>query len=436
MARTETLIEDHRFPTYARVAMGEVINWLNALPESVKNNRPSLWVKSASFSLIFGLTAGVEKRLRAAEQALRGKEESERFLFGQIATNRATLAISQYHIEDAKIHARRALQLLAGDLSTFGLAALWDLGMAHHFAGERAEARRIFEEVLSDSSSRGIIAFQILAALALGELQENDNQLFLAAETFRHVLRISGEHPQPNMCVAYQGLARIHYEWNDLRMAETYGEQGLVLARQYDNSIDRFVSCEVFLAKLEMGKGNLESAEKRLVQAEQTALKNRFQHRIPEIQAAWAMLQLRMGSIPESEGLSPQLQIRILLARGQNEAAVGLLDAWSTGVESQEDERLRALVLRAVVQESGGNRIAALDAFEEALKIAEPGGYVRLFVDEGPTMRALVQEAQGRGKFPEYTNRILAAFSEARLGRVEEAETATVKKGPGLPQQP
>ena len=432
VARTEALIEDSRLPTYTRVAMAEVIDWLNALPGSVKDDRPSLWVKSASFSLVFGLTAGVEKRLRAAEQALQGKEESERFLFGQIETNRATLAVSQYRIEDAKIHARRALQLLAGDLSTFGLAALWDLGMAQHFAGDRAEARRILEEVLSESSSRGIIAFQILAALALGEIQESDNQLFLAAETFRHVLQLSGEHPQPNMCVACQGLARIHYEWNDLQMAETYGEQGLVLARQYDNSIDRFVSCEVFLAKLEMGKGNLESAGKRLAQAEQTALKNRFLYRLPEIQAARILFQLRMGQIPESEGLSPPLRIRILLAKGQNEAAAGLLESWTTAADSREDERLRALVLRALVQESNGNHVAAFDAVDDALKIAEPGGFLRLFVDEGLAMRALIRETHERGKYLEYTDRILAAFPEASMETIGKAETATVKKGRDL----
>ncbi len=409
-ARTEALIEDRRMPTHTRGAMMEVIGWLTELPESVKNERPSLWVKSATFPLLAGITKGVEERLQAAESALRGKEDSERLLFGQISTARATLALSQYRVEDVKTHARRALELLADHSSIFRVAALWDLGIAHHFAGERAEARRILEEVLSDSRSGGVVNFQILSALALGELQENDNQLFLAAETFRRALQISGEHPQPNMCVAYQGLARIHYEWNDLESAGTYGEQGLVLARQYDSSVDRFVPCEVFLARVEMGKGNLEAAEERLALAEQTALKNRFLHRIPEIQAARTLLSLRMGRIPESEGLPPPLRIRILLAKGQPEAATGLLDSWTSEVKNREDDRLRALVLRALVQESCGNHEIALDALEDALKLAEPGEFLRLFADEGPVMRRLVQETHGRGKFPEYTNRILAVF--------------------------
>jgi len=431
-ARAEALIDDRRMPNHTRGVIMEVVAWLVALPDSVKNERPSLWIKSATMSLIAGQTEGVEERLKAAEAALKGREDSEKFLFGQISTARATLAISQYRIEEAKLHARRALELLAGYNSAFCLAALWDLGMAYHFAGDRAEARRILEEVLEDSRSSGAVNFQIIAALALGELQEFDNQLFLAAETFRRALQISGEHPQPNMCVAYQGLARIHYEWNDLESAGTYGEQGLVLARQYDSAVDRFVPCEVFLARLEMGKGNLEAAEGRLALAEQTALKNRFLHRIPEIQAVRTLLSLRMGRIPESGGLPPPLRIRILLARGQSEAAAGLLDSWTADVENREDERLRALVLRALVRESSGNHEIAVDALEDALKLAQPGGFIRLFIDEGQPMRVLVLAAQGRGKFPEYTDRILAAFPEVFIGMVKDAETATVKKGRGL----
>jgi LuxR family maltose regulon positive regulatory protein len=49
----------------------------------------------------------------------------------------------------------------------------------------------------------------------------------------------------------------------------------------------------------------------------------------------------------------------------------------------------------------------------EALSLAEPGGFLRLFMDEGPVMRKLVAEAHGQGRYAGYTERILAAFSEA-----------------------
>lgn len=428
VVQAEAFIEDRRMPTHTRDAMKEVIEWLTALPESVKNDRPSLWVKSAGYSLISGTTSGVEESLQAAESALRGREATERLLFGQIATARATLAISRYHNEDAKIHARHALELLETYDSTFALAALWDLGMAYHFAGERAEARRILQDVLSASRSCGAVNFQIISALGLGEIQEKDTQLFLAAETFQNVIRKSGEHPQPNICVAYLGLARIHYEWNDLENAWDFAERGLLLARQYDSSIDMFVACEVLLARLETVLGNLESAGERLDKAVQTVLQNRFLHRLPEIRAAQALLQIRMGRIPEVTGLPPPLRIRILLAKGMCEEASALLDSWTAEVENLEDGRLLAMVLRVVVQEASGNHDSALDTLESALTLAEPGGFIRLFVDEGSAIHQLVREAHERGKLPDYTSRIVAAFSDAGTGTVGNPGTDTVRE--------
>jgi len=424
VALAEAFIDDRRMPTHTRDAMKEVIDWLTALPESVKNDRPSLWVKFAGYSLISGTTTGVEESLQAAESALRGREATERLLFGQIATARATLAVSHYHIEDAKIQARHALELLEAYDSTFALAALWDLGMAHLFAGERAEARRILQEVLSASRSCNAVNFQIISTLGLGEIQEKDRQLFMAAGTFQNVIRISGEHPQPNICVAYQGLARIHFEWNDLENAWAFAERGLLLALQYDSSIDMFVACEVLLARLETALGNLESAGERLDKAKQTVLQNRFPHRLPEIRVAQALLQFRRGHIPDAEGLPAPLRIKFFLAKGMLEEATALLNSWTAELDNHEDERLQALVLRVAVQEENGNHDSALATLESALTLAEPGGFIRLFVDGGSTIQQLVRQIHSLGKLPDYTSRIVAAFSDAGTGTVGKAITA------------
>jgi CubicO group peptidase (beta-lactamase class C family) len=60
--------------------------------------------------------------------------------------------------------------------------------------------------------------------------------------------------------------------------------------------------------------------------------------------------------------------------------------------------------------DDGGNTTGAMDALERALALAEPGGFIRIFVDEGPPMAHLLHEAAARGIAPEYTRRLLAAF--------------------------
>jgi LuxR family maltose regulon positive regulatory protein len=47
---------------------------------------------------------------------------------------------------------------------------------------------------------------------------------------------------------------------------------------------------------------------------------------------------------------------------------------------------------------------------ERALTLAEPGGFIRIFVDEGPPMAHLLYEAVTRGIAPEHARRLLAAF--------------------------
>ncbi|MBW1873567.1 MAG: hypothetical protein JRJ19_15985, partial [Deltaproteobacteria bacterium] len=46
----------------------------------------------------------------------------------------------------------------------------------------------------------------------------------------------------------------------------------------------------------------------------------------------------------------------------------------------------------------------------DALALAEPGGFIRIFVDEGPPMALLLYEALSQGIAPDYVRRLLASF--------------------------
>jgi len=75
-----------------------LLDWLGSLPETILSARPSLWVRYASLMVISGQTTGVEEKLQAAEAALQGAEldDTTRDLIGQMASIRATLALTQY----------------------------------------------------------------------------------------------------------------------------------------------------------------------------------------------------------------------------------------------------------------------------------------------------------------------------------------------------
>jgi LuxR family maltose regulon positive regulatory protein len=227
---------------------------------------------------------------------------------------------------------------------------------------------------------------------------------------------VLGDQPLPLAGEAHLALARICYEWNDLEGALAHGRQSLQLARQFDRAIDRFVLCEVLLARLNLAQGDVTGAAALLAEAGQSARQHNFVDRLPEVAAAQVLLLLRQGSLSAAAHLAqahelPLSQARVHLAQGDPSAALAVLSSWRQQVEAREwqDERLKVLVLQAVALEARGEQDQALHLLVDALSLAAPGGFIRLFVDEGRPMARLLSQAPTRGVMPDYLGKLLAA---------------------------
>ena len=79
--------------------------------------------------------------------------------------------------------------------------------------------------------------------------------------------------------------------------------------------------------------------------------------------------------------------------------AMGLLERLLQAAEAggRTGSVIEILVLQALAHQAQGDIPAALVPLERALTLAEPEGYVRMFVDEGPPMAQLLREAAARG---------------------------------------
>ena len=60
----------------------------------------------------------------------------------------------------------------------------------------------------------------------------------------------------------------------------------------------------------------------------------------------------------------------------------------------------------------------------DALALAEPGGFIRIFVDEGTPMAQLLSEAVARGIMPDYTGKLLAAFEAEKQKSADKSYLA------------
>jgi ATP/maltotriose-dependent transcriptional regulator MalT len=437
--RAERLMEGGGMPLHLRGVISTVRDWLASLPTTVLDARPVLRVRSATLSLVAGQTTGIDEKLQAAEAAiataLQGADPDNktRDLIGQIAVARATLALSRYQPETMITEARRALKSLLPDNLSYRFRATWTMGFACHFRGERAAAGRAYADALSIAQASGNILNTILATTCVGQIQVLENQIHPAAETFQRFLRLLGDHyPPPSAGEAYRGLAYICYEWNDLDSAEQHGQKSLQLTRQYDRVIDRFIISEVFLARLKLTRGDVAGAAAMLVETAQSVRQNNFVHRIAEVAAAQVLVLLRQGDLATAAHLAgthdlPLSRARVLLAQGDPSAALALLSPLREQMEAKDwqDERLKVMILQAVALYAHGDKEKAVQQLDEALALAEPGGFIRLFLDEGAPMSELLSVAAAREKGSAYADRLLEAFAaENQIHTDKHAESA------------
>jgi LuxR family transcriptional regulator, maltose regulon positive regulatory protein len=430
--RAERLIDDkglsHLFSGRALL-----LDWFASLPAPVLDARPSLWVKYASAILGGGQTTGVEEKLQAAEAVLPGKEleNKTRDLIGRIAAARATLALTRYEPDAMITHALRALEYLPSENLYSRFVANWTVAFAHRLRGERAAAGRAFTEALSIARASGNVRGTFLATLCLGDMDELENRLYQAVENYRGALQLLGDQQPPSASEAYLGLARIFYEWDDLDAAQEYAEQSLQLARQYDRLVDRLVVGQVFTARLKLARRDVAGSVAVLAEAEQSVRQNSYVHRMPEVAAAQVLALLRQANLSAAANLAQTHDLRIsrarvLLAQGDPSTALAVLEAFRRQMETKgwADECLKTMVIEAVALRAHGERGKAMQVLAEALALARPGGFVRLFVDEGAPMAHLLSEAAARGIQTDYVGKLLAAF---------EAEKRQTEGVPHLP---
>jgi LuxR family maltose regulon positive regulatory protein len=427
--RAERLMEGKGIPLHFRGALNDILVWLASLPVSVLDAKPLLQVRSATIALMAGQTTSVEEKIQAAENALEkvALDAQNRDLIGQLACARATLAVTRYQPEEIIIQARRALGYLLPENMRFRFTANWALAVAYHLQGNRSASMQSITEALSISQISASKFSLILATTHLGRLQELENWLYQAAETYQRALQLLSNQPLPSAHDAHLGLARIYYEWNDLDAASRYAQQSLQMAHQYDQVIDRYILSEIFIARITLATGDAAGAAALLTQTRQSANHKNFTRWLAEIAAVQVLTLIRQGQLTAAAELSQQYELpmslaRVLLAQRNTSAALVILESFHQQMEAKgwQDERLKALVLLAIAHHAHSDQEKAVDLLSDALTLAEPGGFIRLFVDEGESVRLLLCDSKDSilktsPNLCAYLEKLLAAFPSTAI---------------------
>lgn len=420
--RAAALIEGKGMPLHFRGAVYSVLTWLQRQDESTLNKRPSLWVIYASAILMVGELNGIEQKLSAAEAAMKqlDPDEIDPDLVGHIASIKATLAVTRNDADTIIAQSLVALEHLHPRNLPVRAATTWTLGVAYQLQGNRTAAGQAYAEALAISKRIGHVIISLMAAIGTGQIQELDNQLNLAVQTYKQAFQLAGEPPLPAACDAYLGMARIFYEWNDLEAAEQHIQRSILLAGQLENT-DRLPASELFAAKLKLARQDLFAAEALFAKSRREVQERSFRHLMNEVGHVELLIALRHGHFPEDAKLSeakewPDLQARIHMHQGNTEAALAVLGDLVDQAKAKQWklEQLKLLVLQAVAFQRQGHMDRALQRLSAALTTAKHERFVRLFVDEGKPMVDLLTEAEARRIEPDYTRFLLSNMRDER----------------------
>jgi len=421
-----------------------LLGWLKALPDELLRCRPVLGVAYAHVLLASGEREGVEERLRDAERWLdttaemRGRpdapaaamdvvdEEGFRRLPGTIAIARAGLALARGDVPGTVTYARCALDLAPEDdhLTRGGAAGF--LGLAAWTSGDLEAAHRSYADGMASLQKAGNISDAINGAIALAAIRIAQGRLRQAMRTYERGLQLATEQGEPVLrgtADMYVGMSELHREQNDLHAATQHLLRSKELGEHTGFPQNRY-RWRVAMARIREAQGDLDGALDLLDEAERLYMSD-FSPNVRPIAAlvtrVW-VAQERLGEALDwarERGLSVSDDLsylrefehitlaRVLLARyTSNRAdhsmleAMGLLERLLQAAE--EGERtgsvIEILVLQALAHQMQGDIPAALVPLQQALTLAEPEGYVRMFVDEGPPMALLLAKLHERSR--------------------------------------
>jgi LuxR family maltose regulon positive regulatory protein len=124
----------------------------------------------------------------------------------------------------------------------------------------------------------------------------------------------------------------------------------------------------------------------------------------------------------------PQLTlVKVLLALDttvSRKQATALLAKLYDHTLTDKRYMIEVLALQALLDEAQGDQVGARDKLERAIQLAEPGGFIRLFVDLGPKIAGLLRQLRRHGVAPHYISQILDAFGAERQSPSQATESS------------
>ncbi len=433
------LMERHRTSLFSHGQVNTALAWAKLLPEDLLAKRPTLSLTCAWGNFYMDNSVELDRHIRAVERFLAASPDAtadasmgdkERAMRAQVALLRGCHSGYNGDLESALSH-----QLEAHASTTPGRfmhrVAGTCLGVAYFCIGDLDKAQSLLEENSAISKVKYDVLAPIAATLGLGRVHLARGRLLTAKGVFERALqecKEAGWQDFPACGMLHMGLGEVAYEMNDLALAEqhlTHGVDLTAAGMQYFNAWGR-----VLLVRTRLASGVADAVLEPQREASLMKYLGRYVFDIPPLSAALGRLWLSQGrmdavllwseamQLPIGERLAIGCEAdyivlaRFFIASEQRAKALDLLDrVW---LEAEQGRHLAAMIeisiLKALALQGNGAADEALAVLQQAVDLAENTHLLRLFINEGSALSALLRKLARGADYKSHVHALLSHF--------------------------
>ena len=436
--RAARLLESNWLGMDETFQTGTWLGWVNQLPLSVRRLRPVLLTQMGWAHMDAGNPEASESCLQEADASLKNpleklvivEAEQFRALPARIAIARAFNASVQGRFADTLRYAETALDLIPDDQPFLQAQAASLLSTSNWATGDLETANEYMSDFVNASLNAGNIMFAIASSFSKAAILVIQGRLRDAMPVYHSALELAATHGAEDFTAQHHlGLGLLYYEMGEDERAAPHLQKAFALGDQ-TSTVDWAYNKRCAQAYLKESEGDLDAALHLWDEAARAYVRTPIPDLRP-VEAMKAHIYLRQNRIDKAQawahksGLSLHsapdylhefgrlILAKIILADFPNKQQVmDVLKMLDGQLKlAQKQNRLRSQIeihsLQAFTHQTVGENAQAASALEQALKLAEPEGYLRFFVDADKPITELLSKIKV-GYLQNYTKRILA----------------------------
>jgi len=415
--RIERLIEQNYIEMMNRGEMSWIRFWMGKLSKELVFRRPWLCLYEACSRAWFGQLEEANLLLNEAEKHFRpeGSAPGSQSMLGYHAYVKSRVTAMQGDTRRAIELCRTARENIPDDNLGLQIDVSITLGYEYFLYGDFVNANKILHEMIRLGYNARAINNPVAGYAVLARLHVYQGRLFDAYDLLQKAEQLIHEASGQYLGViglVDVGIAALFCEWNNEESALVRLKQGLDFLPLWGKT-DDLALAYITLSRIHLAQGNQAEAagaiEKaaQLIQtcgvfSEARSAVETTQVRMWLVQGDWlavdhwaAALEQRFGSHDPfrfEDELTHITQARVFIAQKKLDEAIRLLFCLEDTAQSggRTGRLIEILILEAFAMHAIGDISQADIALTKSLSLAEPGGYVRVFLDEGQPMQILL----------------------------------------------